>query len=99
MSGELEVYQYLYPRGGGQAQQGRRIGTFDYHQRHGHLQTFARYQLWSPGPQGEPLAVVATNDKVGFCLLDIKPISPERPSTRAAAPTCRASQSATAIST
>lgn len=44
---QLEVYQYLYPRGEGEAQQGRRIGTLDYNHRHGHLhlQTFARYQL------------------------------------------------------
>ncbi len=42
---QLEVYQYLYPRGEGQVQQGKRIGTFDYNHRHGHLrlQTFARY--------------------------------------------------------
>lgn len=77
---QLEVYQYLYPRGEGDAQQGRRIGTFDYNHRHGHLhlQTFARYQLWSLGPKGNPKEAVATNDKVGFCLMDIDPVDLER---------------------
>lgn len=76
----LEVYQYLYPRGKGEAQQGRRVGTFDYNHRHGHLhlQTFARYQLWSLGPQSQPKEPVATNDKVGFCLMDIEPVDLER---------------------
>ena len=78
---QLEVYQYLYPRGEGDAQRGRRIGTFDYNHRHGHLhlQTFARYQLWSLDPAGEPAEPVATNDKVGFCLMDIKPVDGRRP--------------------
>jgi hypothetical protein len=77
---QLEVYQYLYPQGDGQVQRGRRIGTFDYNHRHGHLhlQTFARYQLWSLGPRGEPEEPVATNDKVGFCLMDIEPVDVER---------------------
>lgn len=76
----LEVYQYLYPQGEGEARQGRRIGTFDYNHRHGHLhlQTFARYQLWSLGPQGKPKEAVATNDKVGFCLMDITPVDLKR---------------------
>ncbi len=83
---QLEVYQYLYPRGGGEARQGRRIGTFDYNHRHGHLhlQTFARYQLWSLGPRGGLKEPVATNAKVGFCLMDIKPIDGARPNAAAA---------------
>lgn len=77
---QLEVYQYLYPRGEGKAQRGKRIGTFDYNHRHGHLhlQTFARYQLWSLGPQGKLREAVATNNKVGFCLMDIEPVDLER---------------------
>lgn len=77
---QLEVYQYLYPQGEGQAQRGRRIGTFDYNHRHGHLhlRTFARYQLWSLGPQGKLREAVATNDKVGFCLMDIEPVDVAR---------------------
>lgn len=80
-TGQLEVYQYLYPRGDGDAEQGRRIGTFDYNHRHGHLhlQTFARYQLWSLGPQGGLREPVATNSKVGFCLMDITPVDGKRP--------------------
>ena len=83
---QLEVYQYLYPRGEGAARQGRRIGTFDYNHRHGHLhlQTFARYQLWSLGPQGGLKEPVATNAKVGFCLMDIKPVDGARPNAAAA---------------
>ncbi len=83
---QLEVYQYLYPRGGGEARQGRRIGTFDYNHRHGHLhlQTFARYQLWSLGPRGGLREPVATNAKVGFCLMDIKPVDGARPNAAAA---------------
>lgn len=69
-----------YPRGEGQAQQGKRIGTFDCNHRHGHLhlQTFARYQLWSLGRKGKLEGLVATNDKVGFCLMDIKPVDLKR---------------------
>lgn len=83
---QLEVYQYLYSRGEGEARQGRSIGTFNYNQRHGHLhlQTFARYQLWSLGPRGGLKEPVATNDKVGFCLMDIKPVDGARPNAAAA---------------
>lgn len=93
-TGQLEVYQYLYPQGRGAARRGRRIGTFDYNHRHGHLhlQTFARYQLWSLDARGNPGEVVSSNSKVGFCLMDITPIDLERPNA-AAAPTytgCRA---------
>lgn len=79
-SGKLEVYQFFYPRGGGQARRGRRIGTFDYNHRHGHLhlQTFARYQLWSLDQEGRLEESVATNDKVGFCLMDIEPVDVAR---------------------
>lgn len=85
-TGQLEVYQFIYPPGKGEARQGRRIGTFDYNHRHGHLhlQTFARYQLWSLGPKGNPKEAVATNDKVGFCLMDIDPVDLERPNAASA---------------
>ena len=85
-TGQLEVYQYVYPRGSGAARRGRRIGTFDYNHRHGHLhlQTFARYQLWSLDARGNPDEVVASNSKVGFCLMDITPIDLERPNAAAA---------------
>ncbi len=78
--GKLEVYQYLYPQAEGEARRGRRIGTFDYNHRHGHLhlKTFARYQLWSLGPRGKLEEAVATNDKVGFYLMDITPVDLER---------------------
>lgn len=77
---QLEVHQYLYPGGEGKAQRGKRIGTFDYNHRHGHLhlQTSARYQLWSLDQGGRLEELVATNDKVGFCLMDIEPVDVAR---------------------
>ena len=85
-TGRLEVYQYLYPQGEGEARRGPHVGTFDYNHRHGHphLQTFARYQLLSLGADGNPAAVVAENSKVGFCLMDITPVDTERPNAAAA---------------
>lgn len=71
-TGALEVYQYVYE--GGRAVQGRAVGTFNYNHRHGHLHfdEFARYELWTVGANNRPLARVAQNQKVGFCLMDIK---------------------------
>ena len=78
-TGELEVYQFARTADGEMTQVGH-VGTFDYEHRHGHLHlsTFARYQLWSLDDQGNPLAVITENHKVGFCLMDIDVIDPER---------------------
>ncbi len=74
-TGRLEVYQYVYE--GQRATKGRPVGTFNYNHRHGHLHfdEFARYELWSLGANGERLARVAQNAKVGFCLMDIKDVA------------------------
>lgn len=71
-TGQLEVYQYVYE--GEKAKRGRPVGTFDYDHRHGHLHfaRFAHYELWTVGKGGKLLTRVAENDKVGFCLMDIK---------------------------
>jgi len=49
----------------------RPVGGFDFDHRHGHLHltAFARYELWRL-EGGTPAALVAENDKVGFCLMD-----------------------------
>lgn len=75
----LEVYQYVYQQTleGRRAVQARPVGTFDYNQRHGHLHfdDFAHYSLWSLDAQGRRRERLATNAKVGFCLMDIKDMS------------------------
>lgn len=71
-TGQLEVYQYVYE--GERATKGRSVGTFNYNHRHGHLHfdEFARYELWTVGKNNTLLKRVAQNQKVGFCLMDIK---------------------------
>jgi hypothetical protein len=48
------------------------VGEFVLHPTHAHwhLGEFAVYQLWSIHPTGEPDRLVATSDKVSFCLID-----------------------------
>ncbi|MDZ7704333.1 MAG: lysyl oxidase family protein [Trueperaceae bacterium] len=74
-TGELEVFQYFYTASG-DAVRGTPVGTFDYNHRHGHLHldTFARYELWSVDGEGNLVEMVASNHKVGFCLMDIQVI-------------------------
>ena len=71
-TGQLEVYQYVYE--GEEAKKGRSVGTFNYDHRHGHLHfaEFARYELWTLGAKGKLSKRVVDNEKVGFCLMDIK---------------------------
>ncbi len=74
---QLEVYQYVYE--GDRATKGRSVGTFNYNHRHGHLHfdEFARYELWTVGTNDELVERVAQNQKVGFCLMDIKNMASE----------------------
>lgn len=53
----------------------RNVGTmsWDPHHFHAHLADFARYSLNQIGGDGTPGAVVATSDKVGFCMQDDTP--------------------------
>ena len=69
---QLEVYQYVYE--GEWATRGRSVGTFNYNHRHGHLHfdEFARYELWTVDADDQLAERVAQNQKVGFCLMDIK---------------------------
>lgn len=75
-TGALEVYQFFHTAGD-RVTRGPRIGTFNYSHRHGHLhlEAFARYELWSLDETGRPRELVALNSKVGFCLMDIKPVA------------------------
>lgn len=77
-AGQLEVYQYVYE--GDAAKKGRPVGTFNYNHRHGHLHfdEFAHYELWTLGAAGELLNLVADNEKVGFCLMDIKDMTTDK---------------------
>ncbi|NUM43194.1 MAG: hypothetical protein HUU38_00695 [Anaerolineales bacterium] len=50
-------------------------GVFDYHDvhEHWHWEGFSIYQVWSLTPFGALDQVVASSDKVGYCLLDMAP--------------------------
>ncbi len=74
---QLEVYQYVYE--GERATRGRSVGTFNYDHRHGHLHfdEFARYELWTVDANDQLVERVAQNQKVGFCLMDIKNMASE----------------------
>lgn len=50
-------------------------GVFDYHDVHAHWhwEGFSVYQVWSLTPTGRLDQVVASSDKVGYCLLDMAP--------------------------
>ncbi|MBI2168084.1 MAG: hypothetical protein HYU28_01085 [Actinobacteria bacterium] len=55
------------------------VGTmsWDPHHFHVHLQNFARYSLTEIAPDGTPGPVVVSGEKVGFCMQDNIPWSPE----------------------
>ncbi len=74
---QLEVYQYVYE--GERATRGRSVGTFNYNHRHDHLHfdEFARYELWTVDRNDRLVERVAQNQKVGFCLMDIKNMASE----------------------
>ena len=65
-----DVFQRVYHSDGSTAD--RLAGAFTYHAEHGHVHVdeFAQYALRSAGPKGEVGTVVASSDKVSFCLLD-----------------------------
>lgn len=54
--------------------QERHVGQFVFHPGHfhWHLDSFALYELWSLQPDGSLDEVVATSDKVSYCLRDIR---------------------------
>lgn len=57
----------------------RRVSSFHFNPVHGHWhwEDFGHYEIWSTGPWGELVEVVARSDKVGFCMLDTSPITRE----------------------
>lgn len=57
-----------------QEHQDREVGEFVFHpgHNHWHLDSFALYELWSLQPDGNLDQVVATSDKVSYCLRDIR---------------------------
>jgi hypothetical protein len=56
----------------------RPAGEFEYHREHQHVHwdAFAQYQIWSAQQDGNLVEMLASSDKVGYCLRDIKPYVP-----------------------
>jgi hypothetical protein len=54
------------------------VGEFVWHptHTHWHLDGFAVYQLWSLNQVGELDTLVASSDKVSFCLIDVEIVDP-----------------------
>ena len=50
----------------------RKIGAFIFHpdHKHWHIENFTEFQLWSVNRQNEPEELIATTDKMSFCLWD-----------------------------
>jgi len=70
-SDPMIAIQRIYLTGGGFTE--ATIGTFTYHPAHGHwhLDYFAKFELIDSDGN-----VAASNDKAGFCLLDVERIKP-----------------------
>lgn len=71
--GDLQdVYQRIYESDGSFTDV--LAGVFRYHSEHGHIhfEEFAEFRLREVLPGGEVGAVVATGEKVSFCLLDVQ---------------------------
>lgn len=66
-----QVVQRVFDRNGDY--QEREVGEFIFHpgHNHWHLDSFALYELWSLQSDGTLDQVVATSDKVSYCLRDI----------------------------
>lgn len=54
-------------------------GEFEFHPTHGHWhwEGFSLYEVWTVGADGSLQHLVVTSDKVGYCVRDIAPQSPE----------------------
>ena len=78
--GESErLVQVLYTRDADEPDIQPIVGRYALEQAHGHLhlESFARYELWSVGEQGELVESLVSNPKVGFCLIDAEAVDPE----------------------
>lgn len=57
------------------------VGEFVYHPTHGHfhLEDFALYQVWSLTPDNELYQLVATGEKLSYCLMETNVIDRDNP--------------------
>ncbi len=69
--GVVQVTQYLWRQDGSSEKQ--QAGVFDFHAAHGHWhwEGFSIYRVWSLDRNGSPMEVVASSDKIGYCLIDV----------------------------
>jgi hypothetical protein len=74
-----QVVQSLYRTD--QTIQEHLVGEFIWHRGHDHwhLADFAAYELWSVLPDSTPDQIVASSNKVTFCILETDVIDAERP--------------------
>ncbi|HLF90042.1 MAG TPA: lysyl oxidase family protein [Anaerolineales bacterium] len=73
LPGAVQVFQVILRTDGTSIFQN--AGLFDYHDVHGHWHWdgFSIYQVWSLTPGGALDQLVASSDKVGYCLIDMEP--------------------------
>ena len=76
-----EVYQRIYESDGSFTDQ--LAGTFIYHEEHSHIhfEDFAQFNLKTVTNDGGVGGVVASGDKISFCLLDVTRINGSEPRT------------------
>jgi hypothetical protein len=57
------------------------VGEFVYHPLHGHfhLEEFAVYEVWSVTPDGELHSLVASGEKLSYCLMETNIIDRDNP--------------------
>ena len=69
-SGKTIVVQHINTIDGGEKKVV--VGEFVFHPEHHHFHfgNFARYEVWTLGPQGTLETLVSTTDKVSYCLRD-----------------------------
>jgi len=73
----INVFQVLYAVDGSTSEQP--VGEFTFHPTHAHwhLDDFAVYELWSLSPTAELHQVVASSDKVSYCMIDTDLVAPQ----------------------
>jgi hypothetical protein len=69
-TGKMTVTQHIYDAE--DVADKRVVGEFLFHPEHDHwhLGDFARYEIWSIGPDGRLDSVVAVSNKISYCLRD-----------------------------
>lgn len=78
LPGVVHVAQFILLSDGSAVQHA--AGLFDFHEAHGHWHWvgFSVYQVWSVGSDGQLDELVASSDKVGYCLIDVAPYEGEQ---------------------